>query len=504
MAASNIQVGFCGRAQPYAERGNNFEARCGSTASRLVQCERCGYCRFDPIPGAADLDAHYHSDYAEASAEHYDLEKEYSRPDLPGVANHLIDIVRQRGCTAYPLETHDYGCALGNLVHALRAAGASATGHDINRQWVELAKPLLGEAISHQSFAEIFHGSSRQLHLVTMLHVLEHTPQPLETMLEVRARLAPSGIVYIFVPNALFLPAAVFGKQVDENFMFPTHLHYFTPQSIVCLLRAAGLRPLHIETRPGHFSENGRKSFLDAAAQQGSEGPEAFIVEQYAHRFRTAELFILACRDDSGIPSETDIDARVSQNAPFEQPLWRRVEQQARQLGPHSLLYVAADTPIERIFEWSTELSVRRQSGRLKLLDEQALAPSGLSRLVDSLSGPETFLLYICDQDAADSLLRRVINLNLGKRLIVIPADPPPPTQGKNIADTPIESRALDAKQTLPALGVEIIIAAKRLGLSRARLVHAARRSGVYAVLGGDRLRRMESALRNAIVQKRG
>jgi len=486
---SRAHTEFCGWLEPYAEKGNNFEQTCGTTTSQLKQCETCGYCRFDPIPTDADLDLHYQTEYPEASAGHYDLEKEYARPDLPGVAAHLIETVRGFGAKAETLETHDYGCAMGNLVHALRQAGVNATGHDVNRDWIERAQKFLGEAISHRPFEETFKHSHRKLHLVTLLHVLEHTPHPLETLLDIRLRLDPYGIVYICVPNGLLLSAEVFGKQVDENFMYPTHLHYFTPQSMRCLLRAAGLRILHLETRAAHFSPSGQASFEAAAAQRGASGPPEETLRNFAVQFRTAELFIMACRDDSPIGGgDPNILAKIALNAPFEQPLWRRIERQVNFFSERGTTYLIADTPIDHIFEWSQILASRRTSGTLKLLDPALIAPAAAPQLMDLLAPAATSLIFVhasgteAGQQAARPLLDRLLGLGLGHRLIIIPAGKTTKLSAASQAYELILQKAAAGPRRVAAYMLrseKLRIMAREFGLSRASVNQAARRLGI-------------------------
>jgi 2-polyprenyl-3-methyl-5-hydroxy-6-metoxy-1,4-benzoquinol methylase len=311
-------IEFCGQAVPYRQGDKTFERTCGSTVSALVQCERCGYCAFDPKPTASELNEHYQTAYPQASSPHYDFDLEYNRLDLPAVAAHLIETARRFGCRAESLEAHDYGCAMGNLVHALRQAGVNATGHDINQDWIAQASTRLGDAVSSLPFEEIFKDSARQLHLVTMLHTLEHMPRPLEALRTIRNHLGISGIVYICVPSALFLVAEVLGREADENFIYPTHLHYFTPTSMTCLLSAAGMRPLHVETRATHLSPRGRDSLLLAARQIGLRDDEPMLMDKLAKQFRTAELFTIATRGDNPIAADSCLPGRLAEVADFE------------------------------------------------------------------------------------------------------------------------------------------------------------------------------------------
>ena len=130
------------------------------------------------------------------------------------------------------------------------------------------------------------------------------------------AQLADSGIVYLCVPNGLFLVREVLGNERDENFIYPTHLHYFTPRSLERLMQAAHMRLLHLETRQSHFSPDGRAALLEAAEKVGLKGEESAILATVAEQFQTAELFAIACRDDSPAPWNYELGARIAARAP--------------------------------------------------------------------------------------------------------------------------------------------------------------------------------------------
>jgi hypothetical protein len=297
-------------------------------------------------------------------------------------------------------------------------------------------------------------------------------------------RLDPYGIVYICVPNALLLQAEVFGKQVDENFMYPTHLHYFSPQSARCLLRAAGFRILHLETRAAHFSPTGQASFEAAAAERGASGPPEETLRNFAAQFRTAELFIMACRDDSPIGGgDANILAKIALNAPFEQPLWRRIERQVNLLAERGTTHLIADTPIDHIFEWSQSLASRRTSGRLKMLDPTLTAPAEAPQLMDLLAPATTSLIFVhASQPEPNALRERLISLGLGNRLVIIPAR----TAAKLSAASQVYETAIQKVAEGPRRVATYMLRSERLramaremGLSRASVNQAARRLGI-------------------------
>lgn len=107
---------------------------------------------------------------------------------------------------------------------AVRAA--RARGHDVHEGTAE----ALPEAIRDR------------LHdVVTFVHVLEHTLDPVAALANAREVLAPGGLMSVEVPNNACEGARRMGRAwrwLDA----PRHLNFFTPESLVACAEAAGLR----------------------------------------------------------------------------------------------------------------------------------------------------------------------------------------------------------------------------------------------------------------------
>ena len=390
-------VQFCGLMQPYSEKGNRFRRNIDEFETHLSQCEECGYCRYDPLPSVEDLSTFYQAEYGAASESVYNLKAQYERPDLDSVAEHLIAQIRQYGYNgAEQLEAHDVGCSLGMLVYILRKHGVNATGTEINRGWVEAGNNFCDGALSAEPLDAYFKNSQRKLHLVTLLHTLEHMPNPLNELLEVRLRLHQEGILYICVPNALFLPAQVFGKEVDENFIFPAHLHLFTPKSMSCLLRAAGLKIMHLETRPSHFTENGKDSFMRAALglDAAEVADEVSVTRGFAENFRTAELHVIATRDDRPEPAAPPIRAKIEAHAKYERPFWRRVDTAIARTRDRQFVLLITDRPQQALWEWAPRLAELQAAGRL-VVRTVAEIPSYAAQPAVPLASPDLVQIIV-------------------------------------------------------------------------------------------------------------
>jgi SAM-dependent methyltransferase len=80
------------------------------------------------------------------------------------------------------------------------------------------------------------------VNLVTMFHVLEHMPDPVQALRQVAERLVPGGCVAIEVPN-LLSPV----EHPVSRFHY-AHVVYFTGKTLELCGRLAGLRPITYNT----------------------------------------------------------------------------------------------------------------------------------------------------------------------------------------------------------------------------------------------------------------
>jgi hypothetical protein len=77
---------------------------------------------------------------------------------------------------------------------------------------------------------------------------VEHMPDPVEFLSDVRSVLSPRGIAFIVVPNAVSAAAMRKGFHGHSWFAYPDHLHLLSPRSLLCLAQKAGFEVLRVET----------------------------------------------------------------------------------------------------------------------------------------------------------------------------------------------------------------------------------------------------------------
>lgn len=201
----------------------------------LLVCETCGLGQLDPLPAAGELERLYSSaayfenrdgagyaDYAEHAAEFAMTFRAKMRRLLRyGAVDDLLEI----------------GCGPGYFLEAAKQAGVKrALGVDRNRWAIEQARHA-----GHSAYVgsiDVVPPDDR-FDAVAMLDLLEHIPEPVPFLAEVRRRLRPGGRLLIMTPNIESLLARFSGRRW-VSFKIPEHLHYFTHASLARLLEKNG------------------------------------------------------------------------------------------------------------------------------------------------------------------------------------------------------------------------------------------------------------------------
>ena len=153
--------------------------------------------------------------------------------------NQILDLLNH----AAPGPLLDIGCSMGYTLQAARELGLAPTGSDISEFALRECRSLGFRAergeLGKLPFADGEFG------LVTLKHVLEHTPDPRAALREVRRVLARGGGLFIAIPHGGY------GKSVRHpmrsQFYLPSrhgreHFVYYTPPTLTRLLESEGFR----------------------------------------------------------------------------------------------------------------------------------------------------------------------------------------------------------------------------------------------------------------------
>ena len=178
----------------------------------------------------------------------------------------MVQILGQLPAT--PAAVLDFGAGEGNLVAAFSACGIRAEG---------VEPYAAGRAAAARDHHVVLHTElpvdvPGRFELVTLLHSLEHVPDPVGALRQIRLLLASDGIVFIEVPHARSADM-LFASQRRAILDLPVHLHHFTPRTLERVAAAAGFE--RVGLRLFNCTPLERALAARAARAHGDAGPPA-------------------------------------------------------------------------------------------------------------------------------------------------------------------------------------------------------------------------------------
>lgn len=186
------------------------------------QCQDCHCVFIDPMPSEDDFKKIYQSEsYHE---EHY-------------VGNDLSEYVKSAKLLSEFIDPNqsnilDYGCGYGQYLKTLSEIGFKAQGLEFDQEACIKAAEYSGCVV--KQIDEFSNVNNKEFQAIHLGDVLEHLPNPRETLIKLISVLAEKGIIFIEGPleknhSLVYWSAKLFGHikkmfRLNEQFGEPTHL----------------------------------------------------------------------------------------------------------------------------------------------------------------------------------------------------------------------------------------------------------------------------------------
>jgi SAM-dependent methyltransferase len=129
----------------------------------------------------------------------------------------------------------DFGCGFGQFLEMCHLFGLDAYGVDRS------SARRSGAGIQVRGELDELTG---KFDAITMFEVLEHLDEPLSTLKALRSLLNPGGLMIVEVPDTSGV-SEIRDRESYQKIHPLDHINAFTPESLVNIMRRAGLRPVH-------------------------------------------------------------------------------------------------------------------------------------------------------------------------------------------------------------------------------------------------------------------
>jgi SAM-dependent methyltransferase len=215
----------------------------GAGVFAVQRCQSCSLVVTRPRPVAEDLYEYYRGLYFRRSR--------LGRLDRWYLSARLAVIERVRTLRASD-RLLDVGCATGQFL-SVAYAKSQCEAHGVEFDPAAIANAIRPDVITyHEGDLETADLPKNYFDIITLYQSLEHVPDPVATLKQVRELLAPGGLCLVEVPDFGSVWRSLF-RRYWMPLLVPQHLFHFEAETLPKVFAAAGFGPvvLHRNTYCG-------------------------------------------------------------------------------------------------------------------------------------------------------------------------------------------------------------------------------------------------------------
>lgn len=211
-----------------------------------LQKNKFGFYQVTPVPSKEEITKFYAEEFYTGEYKNFNdssLKVQINDPEFyEGHWEDIYDNIEEINGNENNLSMLDIGCGWGLALNYFKKKGFHCYGFDPAIEAVNYGIKN-GLNLKHAGLdgMDVFNG--KKFNVVTLFNVLEHLPDPLKSIEQIKKILLPNGILIIDVPNE-FNDFQTSGRDVhglnDWWVAPPNHLNYFSNTSLKNLLNYLG------------------------------------------------------------------------------------------------------------------------------------------------------------------------------------------------------------------------------------------------------------------------
>lgn len=212
----------------------------------LVKCEKCQLIQSEYLPTDELLGELYNDKIYNDFYDSHVLENHNKRKEAFG-RERVNDWLKYYG-KEKPSSILEIGCGSGFTLSAAKDLGLDVYGLELSEKCVEFCRNIGLKNVYRKDLSEFAIESNQKFDVIAMYDVLEHIPNPLNAIKDLRKLIKKNGLLTFYVPNADSFIINTLDSSATQWVWQPFHLSYFNKKSLSFLLKKEGFSEVYSDT----------------------------------------------------------------------------------------------------------------------------------------------------------------------------------------------------------------------------------------------------------------
>lgn len=212
----------------------------------VVKCTKCGLVR---LLGAKNFEGKAKEFYKEQYAKKY---HHGVKANLDSLFNSFYPVQQERidKMKKYLNKSDnllEIGSSVGYFPRAVKKYVKDVCGIEYNTQEAEYAAKVKRIKTSNKALKDSEFNDVKFNH-ICLFQLLEHIPNPIAFLQELKEYLTPGGYIHIEIPNIMDPLVNLFDNKEFRDFFYQSpHLYYFDPQTLESIINKTGLKIVFLQ-----------------------------------------------------------------------------------------------------------------------------------------------------------------------------------------------------------------------------------------------------------------